>query len=283
MEEKTRRMLLAGAILIVLAGGIFGGWFKAAADMFKGNTPVEAAKGNTCLANGASYDEGFVLSGMRCTSGEWVQIPVTTTEPEVATTSTTTTTHEETTTTIKEETASNGTLRLDDQHYIEYNGYEFMLDHGIYGLGYRLDGILVDVIKPNGVEDRVVVGETADGQVDSLKIHFEGTYFERKTGDLSWATVSILDANESMNYLKVGSGNYTATYDGYKFMLEHFIYDKGYKIFGALIDVQKPDGSVVEVQVDNQANGVVDKIEMGINTTGSRDNESDQYALIYIV
>ena len=38
--EKTTKMLIAGAIFIVLAAGVFGGWFKPAADTTNGKVPT---------------------------------------------------------------------------------------------------------------------------------------------------------------------------------------------------------------------------------------------------
>ena len=37
--EKTTKILIAGAIFIVLAAGVFGGWLKSAADMTNGKVP----------------------------------------------------------------------------------------------------------------------------------------------------------------------------------------------------------------------------------------------------
>jgi hypothetical protein len=37
--EKTTKILIAGTIFIVLAAGVFGGWFKPAADTTNGKVP----------------------------------------------------------------------------------------------------------------------------------------------------------------------------------------------------------------------------------------------------
>jgi len=209
MEEKTTRLLIAGAIIIVLAGGIFGGWFKTAAEMI-GRTPVKAA--TVCKANGASYDEGFMLSGMKCVNGQWLQVSSTTTQPQAPTATTTPkevdtppqgkANEAENTTSENQETkkptqtpiAIEETKRLERQRYLEYKGYKFKLDHVIYENDEKLYGILMDVIGPDGTESYIEVSKIASATVGgSIEISFEGVYPE----DKSWVTVKIRDNQEN--------------------------------------------------------------------------------------
>jgi len=60
----------------------------------------------------------------------------------------------------------------------------------------------------------------------------------------------------------VTSEGWTAEYNGYKFKVDHLIYAAEYTVAGILLDVQKPDQSVVQVQISKLANGVVDNLEI---------------------
>lgn len=60
----------------------------------------------------------------------------------------------------------------------------------------------------------------------------------------------------------VSSEGFTAEYMGYKFKVDHLIYSAEYQVAGILLDVEKPDGTVVQTQVSKLANGIVDDIEI---------------------
>lgn len=60
----------------------------------------------------------------------------------------------------------------------------------------------------------------------------------------------------------VSSEGYTAEYMGYKFKIDHLIYSQEYQVAGILMDVEKPDGTVVQTQISKMANGIVDDIEL---------------------
>ena len=60
----------------------------------------------------------------------------------------------------------------------------------------------------------------------------------------------------------ITSEGFTSEYKGYKFKVDHLIYSAEFVVAGILLDVQKPDGSVVQVQVSKMANGVVDNLEI---------------------
>jgi len=60
----------------------------------------------------------------------------------------------------------------------------------------------------------------------------------------------------------ITSEGYTAEYNGYKFKIDHLIYSGEYEVAGILLDVQKPDGTIVQTQISKMANGKVDDLEM---------------------
>jgi hypothetical protein len=60
----------------------------------------------------------------------------------------------------------------------------------------------------------------------------------------------------------ISSEGYTSEYMGYKFKIDHLIYSEEYKVAGILLDVEKPDGTVVQTQISKMANGIVDDIEV---------------------
>ncbi|MFH1789033.1 MAG: S-layer protein [Candidatus Altiarchaeota archaeon] len=72
----------------------------------------------------------------------------------------------------------------------------------------------------------------------------------------------------------ISSEGYTAEYMGYKFKIDHLIYSAEYQVAGILLDVEKPDGTVVQTQISKMANGIVDDIEI----SGVYAEEADQVA-----
>jgi hypothetical protein len=77
----------------------------------------------------------------------------------------------------------------------------------------------------------------------------------------------------------VSSEGYTSEYLGYKFKIDHLIYSEEYQVAGILLDVEKPDGTVVQVQISKQANGIVDDIEIA----GVYAEEADALATASII
>ena len=55
--------------------------------------------------------------------------------------------------------------------------------------------------------------------------------------------------------------DYNETYGGYKFKIADMLITNS-TLVGIILDVQKPDGSIVQVQVTNETNGQVDRIEI---------------------
>lgn len=60
----------------------------------------------------------------------------------------------------------------------------------------------------------------------------------------------------------ITSEGYTSEFHGYKFKIDHLIYSGEYTVAGILLDVEKPDGTIVQTQISKMANGVVDDLEI---------------------
>jgi hypothetical protein len=77
----------------------------------------------------------------------------------------------------------------------------------------------------------------------------------------------------------ISSEGYTAEYNNYKFKIDHLIYSAEYTVAGILLDVEKPDGTVVQTQISKMANGIVDDIEI----SGVYAEEADAVATASIL
>ena len=77
----------------------------------------------------------------------------------------------------------------------------------------------------------------------------------------------------------ISSEGYTSEYMGYKFKVDHLIYSQEYTVAGILLDVEKPDGTVVQTQISRMANGIVDDIEIA----GVYAQEADAVATASII
>ena len=104
-------------------------------------------------------------------------------------------------------------------------------------------------------------GTASDDQIDfewrGQFILFGEEYFTKDiqgTDKIYLAKGKILD--------DISSEGYTSEYMGYKFKIDHLIYSEEYKVAGILLDVEKPDGTVVQTQISKMANGIVDDIEI---------------------
>ncbi len=60
----------------------------------------------------------------------------------------------------------------------------------------------------------------------------------------------------------ITSEGYTSEFNEYKFKIDHLIYSGEYEVAGILLDVEKPDGTIVQVQISKMANGIVDDLEV---------------------
>jgi hypothetical protein len=117
-------------------------------------------------------------------------------------------------------------------------------------------------------------GDDIDFEWRGKMILFGEEYYVKDvkgTDKIYLAKGSILD--------DISSEGYTAEYMGYKFKIDHLIYSAEYQVAGILLDVEKPDGTVVQTQVSKMANGVVDDIEIA----GVYAEEADQVATASIL
>ncbi len=119
---------------------------------------------------------------------------------------------------------------------------------------------------------------TADGEIDfewrgQFILFGEEYYTKNIQGDdkIYLAKGKILD--------DISSEGYTSEYMGYKFKIDHLIYSEEYQVAGILLDVEKPDGTIVQTQISKMANGIVDDIEIA----GVYAEEADAVATASII
>jgi len=123
-----------------------------------------------------------------------------------------------------------------------------------------------------------VIGGTADDYIDFEyrgKIILLGDeYYVR---EVDGATKIYLSKGKVLD--GISSEGYTAEYNGYKFKIDHLIYSAEYEVAGILLDVEKPDGTVVQTQISKMANGMVDDLEI----SGVYAEEADALASASII
>lgn len=79
----------------------------------------------------------------------------------------------------------------------------------------------------------------------------------------------------------VTSEGYTAEYNGYKFKIDHLIYSAEFTVAGILLNVEKPDGTVVQTQISKMANGKVDTLEVAGVYAEEADSVSTGSIIVY--
>ena len=91
------------------------------------------------------------------------------------------------------------------------------------------------------------------------------------------------EGQASKSPISVTDEGFTANYKDYKFKLDRFIHDSDLKISGAVIDVRKPDGTVVQAQCSRMANAIVDDLEISIDLDSYVDSENLRKADIFVM
>jgi len=143
----------------------------------------------------------------------------------------------------------------------EYNGYKFKVDN----LTYRdscegiIQGMSIDVSKP----DSTVVtfrsffnNNLFMGRVDDLEII---PISAEDNGTISYGVINITDTTSGNDTsLDINSAGFTSKW-GYDFKIDHLISDCTLAN-ETLLDVEKPDGTVVPVKTSRMAYGVVDDL-----------------------
>lgn len=79
----------------------------------------------------------------------------------------------------------------------------------------------------------------------------------------------------------VTSEGYTAEFNGYKFKIDHLIYSAEFTVAGILLNVEKPDGTVVQTQISRMANGKVDTLEVAGVYAEEADSVSTGSIIVY--
>ena len=145
-------------------------------------------------------------------------------------------------------------------------------------LELKIESKKVSYTVDGGEVPMTLIGDSATDAVDfewrGRMILFGEEYYVKDIKGLDkiyLAKGSILD--------DISSEGYTAEYMGYKFKIDHLIYSAEYQVAGILLDVEKPDGTVVQTQVSKMANGIVDDIEI----SGVYAEEADQVATASIL
>ena len=62
----------------------------------------------------------------------------------------------------------------------------------------------------------------------------------------------------------LSSEDYSSEFKGYKFKIDHLVYSDEYHIEGILLDVEKPDGAVIQVQITENSDGLVDNLNLRV-------------------
>lgn len=117
-------------------------------------------------------------------------------------------------------------------------------------------------------------GDTVDFEWRGQFILFGEEYYVK---DISGTDKVYLAKGKILD--DISSEGYTSEYMGYKFKIDHLIYSAEYEVAGILLDVEKPDGTVVQTQISKMANGIVDDIEI----SGVYAEEADAVATASII
>jgi len=79
----------------------------------------------------------------------------------------------------------------------------------------------------------------------------------------------------------ISSEGYTAEYKEYKFKIDHLIYSAEYEVAGILLDVEKPDGTLVQTQISKMSNAAIDNLEIAGMTADESDAISTASIIVY--
>jgi S-layer protein (TIGR01564 family) len=135
------------------------------------------------------------------------------------------------------------------------------------GLGKDDEENLIMEIDKDTIQYVVDTGEIPLTEIknDDTKIDFEWRGKFLLFGDEYYvkdADKDEIDLAKGRTLDDISSEGYTSEYLGYKFKIDHLIYSNDYEVAGILLDVEKPDGTVVQTQISKRANGIVDDIEI---------------------
>lgn len=124
------------------------------------------------------------------------------------------------------------------------------------------------------------IGGTSDDQIDfeyrGKMVLFGEEYYVR---DIDGSTKIYLSKGKILD--GVTSEGYTAEYNGYKFKIDHLIYSAEFQVAGILLNVEKPDGTVVQTQISKMANGKIDNLEVAGVYAEEADSVSTASVIVY--
>jgi hypothetical protein len=154
---------------------------------------------------------------------------------------------------------------MEESISVDYNKIVYYLD----GLGkdeaeemkLKINSKAVTYILDAGY---IPMNKIVDSSSDEIDFEWRGQFIlfgeEYYTKDISGTDKIYLAKGKILD--DISSEGYTSEYMGYKFKIDHLIYSEEYKVAGILLDVEKPDGTVVQTQISKMANGIVDDIEI---------------------
>jgi len=148
---------------------------------------------------------------------------------------------------------------LVDNDYIECENSDFEMHLGSGSLGYSIE--IEDVPMTDlrygggGIEDNEV-----DFEYRGKIIIFGDEYYVNDIEKLNDSITMYLASGKVLDGLS--NQGYTAEYLGYKFKINRLLYCGEYCISGIVLDVEKPDGEVVQAYLSETENGRVDDIEI---------------------
>ncbi len=126
----------------------------------------------------------------------------------------------------------------------------------------------------------ITKGATADDQIDfeyrGKVVLFGEDYYVR---DIEGSTKIYLSKAKVLD--GVTSEGYTAEFNGYKFKIDHLIYSAEFQVAGILLNVEKPDGTIVQTQISKMANGKVDNLEISGVYAEEADSVSTASVIVY--
>lgn len=134
----------------------------------------------------------------------------------------------------------------------------------------NLSGVVLGDVTASLIEVDNTFGETVTIVEDISYIDFEYRGKILFFGEEYY--VKDIEGNQIMYVVKgklsnVTNEGFTAEYNGYKFRVDSLVYS-GETVADVLLDVQKPDGTTVQVQPSRTVNGVVDNLEIALVSAG---------------
>jgi hypothetical protein len=204
---------------------------------------------------------------------------------------------EETTTTMLEETAEepvklayapdnppagSASLNVDSEGFAaQYAGYSFKIGHLFYVSEYTVGGSVIDVQKPDGTIVQVKLGYDEchktyyDARVDDVVLRLQSANeadavqsatvyaWNYKSVPVIKNTVPPIKPDPNAKLISdVTSEGFTAQYGEYKFKVDHLEYSSSYHAYIVVLDVEKPDGTIVELAVREGMSSRVDNLNV---------------------